>query len=263
VNDSEYAIIKKRLRVLTGLDLESYKEAQMRRRLEGYLTRVHAATWPDLLYRLEREPEELRRMRDFLTINVSSFFRDSRKWEELEQKILPNLLQRGAAMRVWSAGCSNGSEVYTLAMLLDQYPQAGAFRVLGTDIDDGSLQRARAGGPYVQEDIKDVHPAMLARYFRSEKSAYWVQPSLQQRVSFEKFDLFSTMASNRFDLVVCRNVLIYFTEEAKDRVIAGLVRSLRPGGILFIGATENISSAHVAGLERVGLSFYRKSQGEA
>jgi chemotaxis protein methyltransferase CheR len=257
VEDSEYALVKQRLRALSGIDLDSYKSTQVRRRLDGYLGRTKATTWTELMHDVANNPVALHQLRDYLTINVSSFFRDSNKWNELRDNILPTVVRRGATTQVWSAACSFGAEPYSLAMLLMEDP-ATRFRILATDIDSAALAQARAGGPYTPDDVRGVDPVLLTRHFRHDAAGHWVQPALRSRVVFGEADLLRTTSRNEFDLVVCRNVLIYFTEAAKVQVITGLVQALRPGGVLFIGATESIPQGRVTGVERAGLCFYRR-----
>jgi len=266
MNDAEFTLVKRRLQALTGIDLECYKSPQVRRRLESYLARVRAPSWPAYLNQLAKDPQAVRQLRDYLTINVSSFFRDVGKWEELRRIYLPELRNGGDMIRAWSAGCSIGAEPYSLAILLQEMPgQArhvdgtkGRFNVYATDIDRAILQQARAGGPYGADLLKDVSPAWLSRYFRRQDAAYWVTPALREKVEFAEMDLLNIRVRAGFDLILCRNVLIYFTDSAKRRVIEGLTRALRPGGILFIGSTESISYGRDTGLERAGISFYRR-----
>jgi chemotaxis protein methyltransferase CheR len=258
MTDTEFILVKKRLRTLLGIDLESYKSPQMRRRLDGYLERVHASSWAEFLRRLDKDPQAVRQLRDYLAINVTCFFRDRPKWEELRTQVLPLIRRRGQVLRAWSAACSIGAEPFSLAILFQEDPLIWRYQVLGTDIDRDALERARAGGPYTADEVREVDPPLLARYFKRAEDGYWVQNPLRQRVEFAERDLLRSMARDEFDLIVCRNVLIYFTEEAKAQVIHNLTQALKPGGVLFIGATESIPSGRVVGLERLSLSFYRR-----
>jgi chemotaxis protein methyltransferase CheR len=258
VNDTEYALIKKKVHVLTGIDLEYYKSPQVRRRLDSYLTRTRMNTWPEFLHSLDKDPQAVRQLRDFLTINVTSFYRDLHKWEELSKMILPQIHRPGSMLSAWSAGCSIGAEPYSLSILFREQPGITRYRILGTDIDRGALQHARAGGPFPSDAVKDLAPAIVTRYFRQEGGSYWVQPVVKDKVTFSELDLLRITAKSEFDLVLCRNVLIYFTEDAKSVVLGGLIGALRPGGVLFIGSTESIPQGIAANLQRVGLSFYRR-----
>jgi chemotaxis protein methyltransferase CheR len=259
MNDAEFVLVKKRLRGLIGLDLDCYKSPQMQRRLDGYLDRVRVASWPELLHRLEHDPVALNQLRDFITINVSSFFRDARKWEELRNYLLPQIAKRTQPFRAWSAACSHGAEAFTLAMLCEEHAAISRYQILGTDVDRTVLEHARAGGPYTAEDVRELPDHLLTRFLQHDNRGYWVLPTLRRQVSFLEHDLLRSTANSEFDLVVCRNVLIYFTEAAKSQVIRSLVQALRPGGVLFIGATESIPLGVSVGVERIGFSsFYRR-----
>jgi chemotaxis protein methyltransferase CheR len=261
MNDAEYVLIKRRVHEQMGIDLKYYKSTQVRRRLDSYLLRTGETSWPAYLNSLSTDTHAARRLRDYLTINVTSFFRDAHKWNELRDSILPLLKPGGRTIHAWSSACSNGAELYSLAMLLQDQPGIGGYRVHGTDIDRAILEQARAGGPYLAESMKDVSSLQTRRYFQPEADGtYWVsRAALRGRVSFAELDLLRITARAEYDLVLCRNVLIYFTEEAKTRVIRGLTNSLKPGGILFIGSTENIGQGDQEGLERVAISFYRRA----
>ena len=256
--ENEFVLIKRRLGNLLSIDLDCYKSPQMQRRLDGYLGRVRASSWTELLHRLENDPQAIRQLRDFITINVSSFFRDRKKWEELRDFILPQITCPGRALRAWSAACSHGAEAFSLAMLFQETPTVFRYQITGTDVDRSILLKARAGGPYNADDIRETPADLIKRYFRQDAAGYWIQPKLLAHVNFVEQDLLRATAVAEFDLVVCRNVLIYFTQTAKDQVISNLARALVPGGFLFIGATESISPLRSFGLERAGFSFYRR-----
>jgi chemotaxis protein methyltransferase CheR len=259
MNDTEYLLIKKKLQTLTSINLESYKSAQMRRRLDGYLERVHGRTWAEFLHKLDGDPTAVRNLRDFITINVSNFFRDRHKWVELQTKVLPIAVKKGQPLRVWSAACSIGAEAYSLAIMFQENKSFANYQIVGTDIDRDALEKARAGGPYSADDFREMDPHLVEKYFRHDGKGYWAQPILRSHVTFTEKDLLRSIVREEFDLVVCRNVLIYFTEEAKIQVVTGLVHALKPGGILFIGATEGIPSGQFPNLERISLSFYKRT----
>ena len=257
----EYAFLYHQLRRITGIDLSAYKSQQMQRRLDAYLKRSGAKNWAEYLHRLERNPQELRAFRDYLTINVSSFFRDPERFWQLGDELLPRLVRLGTELTIWSAGCSYGAEAYSLAMLAEMHG-IRRYRVWGTDVDLGALDKAQAGGPYTAEDVKNVPQELLQKYLELRADGWYVRPSLRQRVTFGEHNLLENEIERSFDLVVCRNVMIYFSDEAKQRALNHLVKALRPGGILFIGGTEviPIPLARQLGLQTVGISLYRKEE---
>ncbi|GAB4558656.1 MAG: protein-glutamate O-methyltransferase CheR [Anaerolineae bacterium] len=263
MTDQEFIYVNQQIRRTLGIDLSYYKGQQMRRRLDAYLRRSGAPSWADYFRRLSRDTEEQRRLRDYLTINVSSFFRDPEKFQELEQKIFPLIVRRGEPFRMWSAGCSHGAEAYSLAMLAESN-SIRPYEVWATDIDRSILIKARTGGPYSGDDVKTVPPLFMRRYFELHQGQYYVKEALRRHVVFEEHNLLEAVSVQApFDLVVCRNVIIYFSEEAKQRVLRHLVAAMRPGGVLFLGGTEVIAPAvaRSLGLRSVGISFYQKMPG--
>lgn len=260
MHTAEHALIKREVLKLTGVDLNHYKTAQMQRRLQAYLKRSGFADWPSFFRALRSDPTALEKFKAYLTINVSSFFRDAVRFRYLHERILPELLRERAKLRVWSAGCSRGQEPYSLAILLTEL--TGPHRrhyILATDIDRPALQWARAGGPYTAEEVKDVPPAWLQRYFVQRDDGYWVTDALKRKVQFREHNLLSDPYEKDFDLIVCRNVVIYFTAEVKQELYRRFRDALRPGGVFFVGGTEIVLNARELGLEMAGISFYRRS----
>jgi chemotaxis protein methyltransferase CheR len=253
------ASIKRRL----NIDLTNYKDEQMKRRLDSWLVRVHVNTWNDYFRSLSDDPTELERFRNYLTINVTEFFRDLNRWDFLRQEILPYLLSHAngnrqlSELKLWSAGCSIGAEAYTLAILMAEAAPLQNYALLATDLDRGALQKAKSCGPYMEGDIRNLNPRQLQKYFTSA-APYYVKESLQKNIRFQEQDLLADCFERGFDLIVCRNVVIYFTAEAKETLYAKFCDALRPGGVLFLGGTELISGPSKYGLQNFGISFYKK-----
>lgn len=262
MTDAEYSLIGKRIEQLYGIDLSCYKSTQMRRRLDAYLLRVRAGSWPEYFRRLEVEAAEREKFKDYLTINVTSFFRDPDKFEVLEKHVMPGLLASGRQISIWSAGCSDGPEPYTLAMLFSTLAPSARFHIWATDLDPTALSKARAGGPYLPDSVEAVPRAYLARYFESKDGMYRVKAELQRNITFQEHNLLRDPIREKFDLIVCRNVIIYFTEDAKMALFTRFTQALKPDGVLFIGATETIplSQARELGIEPIRVSFYRRQQ---
>ena len=260
MEEREYLLVKRKVRELVEVDLTHYKSRQVQRRLSALLARSGYSSWTQYFRHLEGDAQALRKFKSYLTINVSEFFRDSSKWAYMGEQVLPQLLQGRARMRIWSAGCSHGAEPYTLAMLLDElsaYPRG--HRILGTDIDRGMLDQARGGGPYTEDDVKNVGEDRLRRYFDRDGDDYWVKPTLRSRITFCHHDLLNDPFEEGFDLIVCRNVVIYFTAETKSLLYRRFTEALRIGGVLFVGGTEIISSARELSLHSFHISFYRRN----
>jgi chemotaxis protein methyltransferase CheR len=256
----EYAFIQHKMLKLTGVDLSYYKSPQMQRRLTAYLLRSGHADWPGFFRAIQNDPVALGKLRDYLTINVSSFFRDPENFEYLRESILPGLLRSRPRLHVWSAGCSHGHEPYSLAIMLAEVTNYYCWhQVLATDIDHSALERARAGGPYSASEIANVPPPLLGRYFKVCDDGCYVIEDLRRRVAFRCHDLLAEPFESGFDLIVCRNVVIYFTAEVKERLYRSFHDALRPGGVLFIGGAEVLPWASRIGLETAGVSFYRRN----
>jgi chemotaxis protein methyltransferase CheR len=258
MTSEEYEFLKRKIKEHLKYDLENYKSSQMIRRLDGYI--LHSGTPGIALYcsRLEHDMVERSRLRDFITINVSEFFRDKEHFDFMRNTIFPELLKHHSRLNVWSAGCSNGSEAYSISIILSQLTNS-SHRILATDIDQKSLDQALAGGPYNANDIHNVPQQFVNKYFSRVDGLYYIDDNIKNSVKFKKHDLLNDTYEKYFDLIVCRNVVIYFNEKAKQTLKEKFISSLKENGILFIGATETLLDAEKLGLERLSPCFYRKS----
>jgi chemotaxis protein methyltransferase CheR len=258
----EFEAFRKHAYRITGLDLTSYKAPQMHRRLSALLTRLRIGSFAEYARVLEDDAQRRDEFRDYVTINVSEFFRDVDRFVDLERRVLPDLLSGGGGLRVWSAGCSIGAEAYSIAILLNELAPGRMHSVLATDIDATILQRARAGTSYLASDLRNAGPERTRRWFLAAPDGtgrFSVGPAARVGVRFSKHDLLrDEYPRGPFDLIACRNVVIYFTEEAKERIYEGFVEALAPGGVLFLGGTEAIMRPQSLGLIVSGPGFYRK-----
>lgn len=253
-----YSQVKTSIKRALDIDLENYKEEQMKRRLDSWLVRSRLPTWQDYFVRVDADADERARLRNYLTINVTEFFRDANRWEQVRTEVLPALWNTSAgALKIWSAGCSTGAEAYTLAILMEETAALRRYSILATDLDRGALIKARARGPYSADDIRNLSPSQRQKYITSS-GAYFTVESLQKRIQFQEHDLLKDPFSEGFDLIVCRNVVIYFTTASKDLLYQKFSNALRPGGVLFVGGTEIISTPARFGLQGFGISFYKK-----
>ncbi len=283
----EYEFIKKEILDTTGVNLNFYKAPQMQRRLGTYLLRSGLDDWKTFFQLVRNNDHARQELKNYLTINVSSFFRDVDKYTYLQQTILPELLRgitlnaaprslaemrrassagasangnNGGGLRVWSAGCSRGQEPYSLAMLLAE--MTGAYTkhyILASDLDRSALDIAIAGGPYTADDVGNVSDDLIARYFERRGEKFFIKDTLRHKITFKQHNMLTDPFEENFDLIVCRNVVIYFTAEVKDRLYRRFCQSLRMNGIMFVGGTEIISKAADIGFETAGISFYRRA----
>lgn len=243
---------------MTGVDLSSYKSQQMDRRLHSLMNLWGVSNYDAYLYMLRTDEARFNEFKKKITINVSEFFRNPDRFAELAQFILPQLFKCGRRLRIWSAGCSNGAEPYTLAILIAEAGYSPGARIVGTDIDRESLRRAFAG-IYSPNEVKCVPPELLKKYFRQlDTGAYELAAGIRNAVEFRQHNLLLDPAEHDCDLILCRNVVIYFTESAKETLYPKLCRALRPGGFLMVGGTEPLLNYKEYGLENPLTAFYRK-----
>lgn len=241
----------------TGIDLSLYKEAQMKRRLTSLYEKKGFTSFVEFSSSLNKNNALLDEFLDRMTINVSEFYRNAKRWEILEQKILPILLKENRKLKVWSAACSTGEEPYSLAMILLNLVPPSHVSILATDLDQNALDKAKIG-LYVERALAEVPMEVRVKYFTEQGVFYKVADEIKRLVNFKQQNLLKDPFLNQFDLIVCRNVMIYFTEEAKDKLYRKFSESLKPGGVLFVGSTEQIFNPSKYNLESLDTFFYQK-----
>jgi chemotaxis protein methyltransferase CheR len=257
--DPQWLAFRIALERAIGVPLGQYKERQMKRRLASIMTRRGFAGWPEFAEAIATDARLLSDVRDTLTINVSEFFRQPERFEELQTVFIPRLLSGRRTLKFWSAGCSIGCEPYSLAMILNEVDARGAHSIVATDVDMPILSRAREGKGYLPSEVRSIPPALLRKYMNFDGSTYAVDEDLKRRITFRRQDLLSDAYPSELDLILCRNVVIYFTEEAKQRIYNGFARALRPGGLLFIGGSEMIMRSSDVGFSTAGPNMYEKA----
>jgi len=247
-----------KLRLKTGIDLALYKENQMKRRINSLKEKKGFKTFVEFFQGMLQKQDLYFEFLDHMTINVSEFYRNPNRWEVLEKRILPELqAKRNGRIKCWSAACSTGEEPYSLVMALSSFMSLREIQVLATDIDQNAINRAKSG-KYLAQSVKDLPKSHFNKYFSIKGSSYEVSDEIKQCVQFQRQNLLADPFAQNFDLIVCRNVLIYFTEEAKDSLYMKFSKSLAKGGYLFIGGTEQIFHPQQYHLEPVDTFFYRK-----
>jgi chemotaxis protein methyltransferase CheR len=257
LDQAAYDRLARDVKGMLGIDLSQYKPAQVWRRVTGFAT-ARGMQDPDALVAGARQDAILRQaFLDMLTINVSEFFRNVEAWDVLVERHLRQMLASQVSVRIWSAGCSLGYEPLTLAMLAREIAPAASVRILATDLDETILSRARKA-IYTEAQMAGVSDTRRARFFRRVEDKWEARPELQALVTYRRHDLLKDPYERPFDLICCRNVVIYFTEAAKADLYRRFCEALRPAGILFLGATESIPNTRAVGLESVGLTFYRR-----
>ncbi|WP_425806915.1 CheR family methyltransferase [Desulfitobacterium sp. Sab5] len=243
----------------SGLDLNFYKQNQMQRRIQSFMTSHKYQTYPDFIRAINSDPVLYDSFFKHLTINVSQFFRDTTQWNTLRDTVFPKLTQQKTNLKLWSAGCSSGQEPYSLAMTLVEYFPGINFSILASDIDVNVLQQAK-DGIYKQNDFTSTPPQIIQKYFTLTDKGYQIKDIIKQKVTFKRQNLLTDRFDTGFDFLACRNVVIYFTEEAKEMLYQKFSRSLNPGGILFTGSTEHLFGMTNLGLKPVSSFFYQRQE---
>ncbi|WP_079530130.1 CheR family methyltransferase [Halobacillus hunanensis] len=241
----------------SGIDLYLYKEAQMKRRLTSLRDKKGFADFQEYYRSLHKNPGLFNELLDRITINVSEFYRNRQRWEVLENKVVPHLLKKRKHIKIWSAACSTGEEPYTLAIILNQYLPIDQIKIVATDIDEKAIQRAKLG-VYPERALREMPEKMKQKYFTKQQSLYKISNNIKSCVTFKKHNLLADQYEPQNDLIVCRNVLIYFTEDAKSTIYTKFSKALNKDGIFFVGSTEQIFSPHQYRLKSFDTFFYRK-----
>jgi chemotaxis protein methyltransferase CheR len=257
MEDADFAQFIRRVRQKTNIDLSLYKEAQMKRRLTTLRLKHGYGSFAEFWEALQHDGKLMNEFLDRMTINVSEFWRNAVRWKALEQRFLPEMLKAGGGLRIWSAACSTGEEPYTVAMILDRLGALPRADILATDIDANVIEKAKIG-LYPERSLREVPPDYRKMYFTETDGGWRVSDKLIRAVRFRRHNLLHDPFGADFDLIICRNVLIYFTEEAKHELYRKFARALKPGGLLFVGSTEQIFAPSRYGLESVETFFYRR-----
>lgn len=254
----DYENFKKDIYQLININLTLYKEKQMKRRIESLMARNGFHDFQSYYQALKQDEKLLRTFVSYLTINVSEFYRNPNQWILFESKIVPYLMDHhGKNIRIWSAACSTGDEPYTIAMILAKYIPLNQIHVYATDIDDDVLAIAKEGY-YPERSLEHLPKELLDKHFTSRDKGYQINDDIKKCVEFRKHNLLEDTYPSGMHMIVCRNVVIYFTEEAKNHVYQNFHKSLEKDGVLFIGNTEQIIHAGEFGFSSMDSFFYQK-----
>ncbi|MFX1674234.1 protein-glutamate O-methyltransferase CheR [Paraburkholderia sp. A2WS-5] len=233
----------------TGIAMNERKWTMLKGRLRRRVMALGLPDYRDYLQVLDTNADEVGDFIDLVTTNETSFFRTPCIWEYFAQTFLPqwHAAHRGETLRVWSAAASSGEEAWSTAMLCEEFrAHEAAFRyaIVGTDISDGILTSARAGSYKGRsfEGLRERNAALLQKYFRSDASQADVVDALRAHVAFRRHNLYAAPRDlGQFDLVLLRNVLIYFDLEGQRAVLANVRRAMRPDAVLIVGESESLS----------------------
>ncbi|MCR4430652.1 MAG: protein-glutamate O-methyltransferase CheR [Tepidanaerobacteraceae bacterium] len=242
---------------LCKIDLSEYKEKQMKRRIESLIKRNGLSDYNSYFNLLKNSDNHLKEFLDYITINVSEFFRNPTQWIVLENEILPTLISKKKKLKIWSSACASGEEPYSVALLLAKMGILTNADVIATDIDTRALEDARAG-VYPIKSVVNIPAQLLDRYFIRKDDIFILKEEIKKRVSFSVLNLLNDKFPRDCDLIICRNVMIYFTEEAKDKLYKKFYDAMLDEGILFVGSTEQIITPQKYGFVGIKSFFYKK-----
>ncbi len=253
-----YELFKEKVYQLTKIDLNYYKERQMKRRIDSLITKYKITSYMEYIEALKKDTIMFDEFLNYITINVSEFYRNPEQWEVLEKEILPAIISGSSNLKIWSAACSTGDEPYSLVMLLTKFLPLNKIKVLATDIDKQVLIKAKAGF-YNQKSLTGLPKEYISKYFTQVNSTtYQISDSIKACVEFKEHNLLKDQYPTNVDLIVCRNVLIYFTEEAKNLIYKQFNQALKKEGVLFVGSTEQIIQPSNMGYKSLKSFFYQK-----
>lgn len=240
---------------LATVNLSLYKERQMKRRIDALISRGGFASYEEYFKKITDDKVEFQRFIEYLTINVSEFYRNPEQWDILEKIILPNLIAYKKDLRIWSAACSTGEEPYSLAMLLSNFYPLSSLKILATDLDKAAISKAKIG-VYGQKSLETLPQKYIDQYFTKSGADYAISNSIKDCIEFKQHDMLLEPFPGVFDLILCRNVMIYFTEEAKSELYLKFQKALDKNSVLFVGSTEQIIFPHKFGLKSLKTYFY-------
>lgn len=255
-----YEEFSKGILELTGIDLSQYKERQMKRRIDSLISKNEISGYDDYLAALKNNTSLYEEFMNYITINVSEFFRNKEQWVLLNEDVLPYLISKfGKKLKIWSAACSTGEEPYSLVMTLSKFMPLENIHIIATDIDKQVLNKAKEG-IYKTRELDGVPEENLNKFFdKLDKNRYKIKDEVRNCVEFKIHNLLADPYPKDMDLIVCRNVMIYFTEEAKKEIYIRFNAALKKQAVLFVGSTEQIIGYQKIGYESYKSFFYKKA----
>lgn len=244
MSEEEYfQILKERVGREIRFNCPHYEEKHLKRRFAVRMRALDVAAYRDYLKILESDIEEYARLLKVLTVNVTEFFRNPETYDAIKEQVLPEIIRNSRTIRVWSSGCSDGKEPYSIAILLkevlgnemDKYQ----ITIHASDIDEEALEKAEAGW-YPANEMKGVGEDRLRKYFLEENGGYRARECLKRCIKFEHLDMLSDRKHTSLDMIICRNVVIYFNKEMKEKLYMDFYDALKYGGFLVLGKTETL-----------------------
>ncbi|WP_043930505.1 CheR family methyltransferase [Bacillus sp. EB01] len=257
MTDLEYVDFTQQFTLQTGIDLGNYKQEQIRKRLALLYHKgsFHSIGDSDSLLFNSGFVQEITGQ---ITAHITEFYRNPEVWEYLHHSALPGLLQKRASLNCWSAGCSTGEEAYTLAMILEEM-DIETYSIVASDLNDSLLTKAKQG-LYREKALGSLPSGLKLKYLRKFGTHYSVHKDMKKAVSFERQNLLHGRLESGFDLILCRNVIMYLTEEANHYLLSRLSSAMCPGGILVVGSRDSIPEPEHYGLIKLNSFFFQKRE---
>jgi chemotaxis protein methyltransferase CheR len=244
LENTAFQKIKRMVHDSAGVSCSGYRDEYLKRRFEIRLKATGANTYAKYIIYLRKNPGEFSNLLNDLTINYTNFFRDSDVYVYLEKILLPKLFQSKNPVRIWSAGCASGEEPYSLSILvhkvLGRTIGNHSVAIFASDIDKDALSKAKQGD-YQPRQLSALDQPLIDQFFTKEADVYHVKDFVRNIIHFEQFDLMKTTTHQCLDLILCRNVMIYFSKEGQQQIHMGFYNALRDGGYLITGKSEILS----------------------
>lgn len=240
-----------------NIELSGYKQRQLQRRITTVMTKSGAKDLKAYARYIKEDEKIKHAFLDYITINVTEFYRNPEIFSEFEEILINQIANKSQRLKIWSAASSTGAEAYSVAMALKKNNLIHKSTIIGTDIDEGILQKAQEGR-YSKLEVKNVPEDEMNRYFKEVDRYYELSNDIKKLVRFKKHDLILDSYDKNYHVIICRNVTIYFNDEVKDNIYQKISDSLVIGGLYFIGATETIYQPEKFGLRKIGSFVYEK-----
>lgn len=245
--EKAFSELKEKIFADRGLDVNQYKENYLKRRIAVRMRALQINSYSEYLNVLDKNKEEYQLLFDKLTINVTQFFRDPEVFVVFENEILPDILINKSIkeLKVWSAGCSSGEEPYSIAMSIEETKEKNGikdlnYEIYATDIDNDALSQAKKG-QYSIKTMENIANLRRNKYFEKiNDTTYLISEKIKNNVKFIRANLMEPYKTNFFDIVFCRNVIIYFNKDLQKKVMQYFYDSLKDKGILILGKTETM-----------------------
>lgn len=242
-NDTKtgFAYLVNTIHTKTGLDVSYYRDNFMKRRIKLKMSEKKISTFTEYASRIKKNKEELDELMDFITVNYTRFYRDSDVFDHYDNIIMPELMNRKSIVRILSAGCSTGEEPYTLAILVKEYLEKKGIKkqisIHALDVDQNVLNKAKKG-EYAMDSLQSLDKKIVEKYFTQDDRNFCLNEEIKKMVRFGIHDITQSMPQRHYDIIFCRNVFIYFNNEAKTQILENFYDALNNEGYLVIGKTE-------------------------